>query len=51
MAEALTVGTASPTHPLADHAALRAKIPAGFWGELRSAGILHPNAAVPSEAG
>lgn len=45
---ALIVGTASPTHILADHAALSAKIPPAFWEELRSAGILHPDAAVPA---
>lgn len=48
VASALIVGTASPAHILADHAALRAKIPAAFWEELRSAGILHPQAAVPA---
>jgi D-threo-aldose 1-dehydrogenase len=47
VAAALIVGTASPTHILADHAALRAKIPAGFWDELRATGVLHPDAAVP----
>ena len=44
---ALIVGTASPEDILADHAALHAKIPAGFWDELRADGILHPDAAVP----
>ena len=48
VASALIVGTASPAHVLADHAALRAKIPPAFWEELRSAGILHPNAAIPT---
>lgn len=48
VASALIVGTASPTHILADHAALQAKIPPAFWEELRSAGILHPDAAVPA---
>jgi D-threo-aldose 1-dehydrogenase len=47
VAAALIVGTASPAHILADHAALRAKIPAGFWDELRATGVLHPDAAVP----
>jgi D-threo-aldose 1-dehydrogenase len=48
VASALIVGTASPAHILADHAALRAKIPPAFWEELRSAGILHPDAAIPA---
>ena len=48
VAAALIVGTAKPEHILADHAALRAKIPAAFWEELRSTGILHPDAAVPA---
>ena len=48
VASALIVGTVSPTHILADHAALRAKIPAAFWEELQSTGILHPDAAVPA---
>ncbi|MDB5459701.1 MAG: L-fucose dehydrogenase [Caulobacteraceae bacterium] len=45
---ALVVGTASPDHVLADHAALRAKIPAAFWDALRSENILHPDAAAPA---
>jgi D-threo-aldose 1-dehydrogenase len=48
VASALIVGTANPSHILADHAALRAKIPAAFWQELRSTGILHPDAAMPA---
>lgn len=48
VASALIVGTASPTQILADHAALSAKIPPAFWEELRSTGILHPDAAVPA---
>lgn len=50
VAASLIVGTASPTHLLADHAALRAKIPAAFWQALRAEGILHPDAAVPEGA-
>ena len=46
---ALIVGTASPTHILADHAALRARIPPAFWEELRTSGILHADAAVPTD--
>ena len=46
VASALVVGTASPDHILADHAALKAKVPAGFWDELRSEGILHSDAAI-----
>ena len=47
IASALIVGTARPDHILADHAALRAKIPAAFWEDLRLEGILHADAAVP----
>ncbi|TVV70000.1 aldo/keto reductase [Sphingomonas solaris] len=47
VASSLIVGTASPTHLLADHAALRAKIAAAFWADLRAQGVLHPEAAVP----
>jgi D-threo-aldose 1-dehydrogenase len=47
VAAALIVGTAKPDHILADHAALRATIPAGFWEELRERGVLHPDAATP----
>jgi len=46
VASALIVGTANPTHILADHAALQAKIPPAFWDELRSTGMLHPDFAV-----
>ena len=45
---ALIVGTARPEHILADHAALRARIPAEFWTELKTQGILHPEAAAPA---
>ncbi|MFN3433879.1 MAG: aldo/keto reductase [Sphingomonas sp.] len=47
VAASLIVGTASPDHLLADHAALRAKIPAAFWEDLRGEGVLHPDAPVP----
>ena len=47
VAAALIVGTASADHMLADHAALHAKIPPDFWEDLRSEGILHPDAALP----
>jgi D-threo-aldose 1-dehydrogenase len=47
VASALIVGTANPSHILADHAALRTKIASGFWEELQSEGILHAQAAVP----
>ncbi len=43
----LIVGAARPELILADHAALRAKIPAAFWDALRAEGIVHPDAAVP----
>lgn len=48
VAAALIVGTANPDHILADHAALRARIPAAFWQELRAIGLLHPQADVPA---
>ncbi len=47
MAAALIVGAATPDHILADHAALRSRIPSAFWEDLRAGGILHPDAAVP----
>ena len=47
VASALIIGTAKPDHILADHAALKAKIPAAFWDELRTEGLLHPDAPVP----
>lgn len=47
VASALIVGTASPEHLLADHAALQARIPDDFWEELKREHILHPDAAVP----
>ena len=50
LAAALIVGTASPDHLQADHPAMRAKIPAAFWDELRQQGVLHPDAAVPADA-
>ena len=48
VAASLIVGTAKATHLLADHAALQAKIPSAFWDELRTRGLLHPEAAVPA---
>lgn len=47
VASALIVGAARPEYILADHAALRSKIPASFWEELRAEGIIHPDAALP----
>ena len=47
VASALIVGTASPEHILADHAALRTKIPAAFWEALTTEGLVHPDAAIP----
>ena len=48
VASALIVGAATPDHILADHAAMRAKIPPSFWDELQAANILHRDAAVPA---
>ena len=45
---ALIVGASTPEHILADHAALHATIDPAFWGELRAADILHPDAPVPT---
>lgn len=47
VASALIVGVSTPEHILADHAAMRAKIPRAFWDTLRAEGILHADAAVP----
>jgi D-threo-aldose 1-dehydrogenase len=47
VASALIVGTAKPDQILADHAALRAKIPSEFWSELRAEGLIHSDAAIP----
>lgn len=47
VASALIVGTATPDHILADHAAMRAKIPTAFWDSLRADGLIHPDAMVP----
>jgi D-threo-aldose 1-dehydrogenase len=47
VAQSLIVGTASPTHLLADHAALQAKIPPAFWTALRDEGVLHRDAPLP----
>ncbi|WP_419828004.1 aldo/keto reductase [Sphingomonas sp.] len=47
VAASLIVGTANPDHILADHAALRARIPGEFWADLRAGNILHADAAVP----
>lgn len=44
----LLVGTAKPLDMLADHAALKAKIPADFWQALKTEGVIHSDAAVPS---
>ena len=48
VAAALIVGASTPEHILADHAAMRAAIPAAFWDALREDGIRHPDAAVPA---
>ena len=48
VASALIVGAARPDYILADHAALRAKIPATFWEELCAEHVLHPDAAIPA---
>jgi D-threo-aldose 1-dehydrogenase len=48
VASALIVGTAKPDQILADHAALKAKIPPEFWSELRSNGLIHADAAIPA---
>lgn len=41
-------GAAKPSEVSANVAALDAKIPAAFWADLKSRGLLHPEAPVPA---
>lgn len=41
-------GAARPSEVQANVAALGVKIPAGFWADLKSQGLLHPDAPVPA---
>ena len=47
VAQSLIIGTASPTHLLAGHAALQAQTPPAFWTALRDEGVLHRHAPLP----
>jgi D-threo-aldose 1-dehydrogenase len=47
VAAALVVGAGSPEQILADYNSIHAKIPAEFWQELRSSGLIERAAATP----
>lgn len=49
-AAAVIPGATRPSRIAEDLAALREEIPAAFWRELRSAGLLAPDAPLPSGA-
>ena len=49
VAAALVVGCASPQQVLADYTSLSTKVPAAFWLELRSEGLIAKDAPVPPE--
>jgi D-threo-aldose 1-dehydrogenase len=40
-------GASKPERILEDHAALKAKVPADFWSELRKQGLVAPEAPLP----
>jgi D-threo-aldose 1-dehydrogenase len=44
---AVIPGASKPERITEDHAALKAKVPAEFWGELRKQGLVAPNAPLP----
>jgi D-threo-aldose 1-dehydrogenase len=46
----LIVGCGRPEEILEDHAALRVKVAPQFWAELRTQGVIHPDAPIPGEA-
>jgi D-threo-aldose 1-dehydrogenase len=46
-AAAIIPGASRPDRIKDDHAALKAKIPADFWHEMRSQGLVAPNAPLP----
>lgn len=47
---AVIPGASKPSRIGEDRAALHEAIPADFWRELRSAGLVHPEAPLPSDA-
>ena len=46
-AAAIIPGASKPDRIKEDHAALKAKIPANFWHDVRSQGLVAPNATLP----
>jgi D-threo-aldose 1-dehydrogenase len=48
---ALVTGVSSPQQALENYTSLQTKIPQGFWSDLRSAGLIENDAAVPAEQG
>ncbi len=49
LAVALVVGCANPQQVLADYTSLDTRIPAAFWSDLRSEGLIESDASVPAE--
>ncbi len=49
VAVALVVGCANPQQVLADYTSLETRIPAAFWLDLRSEGLIESDAPVPAE--
>lgn len=50
VAVALVVGARSDRQIIEDWNSLQTKVPAEFWNDLRSQGLIEPGAAVPSSA-
>ena len=48
VAAALVVGCASPAQVLADYTSLQIKVPAAFWADLRSEGLIEDDAPIPA---
>jgi len=46
----LVVGARSDQQIIEDWNSLQTKVPAEFWNDLRSQGLIEPGAAVPSSA-
>ena len=46
-AAAIIPGASKPDRIKEDHAALKTKIPANFWHDVRSQGLVAPNATLP----
>ena len=47
VAVALVVGCANPQQALADYTSLKVELPAAFWSDVRSAGLIDGDAPVP----